>query len=57
MFFKGGWRPSADALLAHQIARLEGRGRTFSIAVLTDGDPDIDYGIETIQGVTQALLR
>jgi hypothetical protein len=57
VFFKGGWRPSADALLAHQIARLEGRGRTFSIAVLTDGDPDIDYGIETIQGVTQALLR
>jgi len=57
VFFKGGWRPSADALLVHQIARLEGRGRTFSIAVLTDGDPDIDYGIETIQGVTRALLR
>ncbi len=57
VFFKGGWRPSADARLVHQIARVEGHGRTFSIAVLTDGDPDNDYGIETIQGVTLTLLR
>ena len=41
----------------HQIATLEGHHRTFSMAVMTDGDPDMSYGIATIQGVTAALLR
>jgi hypothetical protein len=57
VFFKGGWRPSPDVYLVHQIARLEGHGRTFSMAVMTDGDPDMGYGIGTIQGVTRTLLR
>jgi hypothetical protein len=57
VFFKAGWRPSPDVYLVHQIARLEGHHRTFSMAVMTDGDPDMGYGIATIQGVTQALLR
>ncbi len=42
--------------LVHQIGRLEGHQRTFSIAVMTDGDPSMGYGIFTIQGVTDALL-
>jgi hypothetical protein len=57
VFFKGGWRPSPDVYLVHQIARLEGHHHRFSIAVMTDGDPDMGYGIDTIQGVTHALLR
>ena len=57
VFFKGGWRPSPDVYLVHQIARLEGHRRTFALAVMTDGDPDMGYGIDTIQGVTAALLR
>jgi len=57
VFFKGGWRPSPDIYLVHQIARLEGHRRTFSMAVMTDGDADMGYGIDTIQGVTAALLR
>ena len=56
VFFKAGWRPSPDVFLVHQIARLEGHHHTFSIAVMTDGDPDMGYGIDTIQGVTRALL-
>jgi hypothetical protein len=56
VFFKGGWRPSPNIYLVHQIARLEGHHRTFSIAVMTDGDPGMQWGIDTIQGVTQALL-
>ncbi len=56
VFFKGGWRPSPDVYLVHQIARLEGHHHTFSIAVMTDGDPGMGYGIDTIQGVTQSLL-
>jgi hypothetical protein len=55
--FKGGWRPSPDVYLVHQIARLEGHHRTFSLAVMTDGDADMGYGIDTIRGVTSALLR
>jgi hypothetical protein len=57
VFFKAGWRPSPDVFLVHQAARLSGHRRTFSIAVMTDGDPDMGYGIDTIQGVTATLLR
>jgi hypothetical protein len=56
VFFKGGWRGTDLGQLVHQVARLEGHGRTFSIAVMTDGDPSMGYGIQTIQGVTGALL-
>jgi hypothetical protein len=57
VFFKGGWRSTGLGQLVHQIARMEGHHRSFSIAVMTDGDPSMDYGINTIQGVTAALLR
>jgi hypothetical protein len=56
VFFKGGWRGTGLGQLVHQIARLERHGRRFSIAVMTDGDPSMGYGIDTIQGVTSALL-
>ena len=35
---------------------LERRHAVFSMAVLTDGDPSMGYGISTIQGVTAHLL-
>jgi len=57
VFFKGGWRGTGLGQLVHQVGRLEGHGRTFSIAVMTDGDPSMGYGIDTIQGVTAALLQ
>jgi hypothetical protein len=56
VFFKGGWRGTGLGQLVHQVGRLEGHGRTFSIAVMTDGDPSMGYGIDTVQGVTGALL-
>jgi hypothetical protein len=57
VFFKGGWRGTSLGQLVHQVGRLEGHRRTFSIAVMTDGDASMGYGIDTIQGVTAALLR
>ncbi|MEA2146594.1 MAG: hypothetical protein QOG59_2181 [Solirubrobacteraceae bacterium] len=56
VFFKGGWRTTGLGQLVHQVARVESRGHTFALAVMTDGDPSMGYGIDTIQGVTQALV-
>ena len=53
VFFKGGWIPP---YLVHQAARLEGHGKRFAIAVMTDSDPSFSYGIGTIQGVASTLL-
>jgi hypothetical protein len=56
VFFKGGWRGTGLGQLVHQVARLE-RGHTrFAMAVMTDGDPSMGYGITTIQGVTARLV-
>jgi hypothetical protein len=56
VFFKAGWRPTALGQLVHQIARLEGHHRVFSLAIMTDGDPSMDYGIQTLDIVARALL-
>jgi hypothetical protein len=57
VFFKAGWRPSPDIFLVHQAARLEGHHRTFSMAIMTDGDNGMGDGISKIEGTTRALLR
>ena len=56
VFFRAGWRPTVLGQLVHQIARLEGHHRVFSLAIMTDGDPSMDYGIQTLDIVTRALL-
>jgi hypothetical protein len=56
VFFKGGWRGTGRGQLVHQIARLEQGHTKFAMAVMTDGDPSMGYGISTIQGVTAKLL-
>ncbi len=56
VFFKGGWRGTSLGQLVHQVGRLEGHRLTFAMAVMTDGDPSMGYGIDTIQGVAARLL-
>ena len=56
VFFKGGWRGTALGQLVHQVARLERPDHSFAMAVMTDGDPSMGYGIETIEGLTNVLL-
>jgi hypothetical protein len=57
VFFKGGWRGTGRGQLVHQIARLQRPHERMVIAVMTDGDPTMGYGIDTIQGITARLLR
>jgi hypothetical protein len=57
VFFKGGWRGTALGQLVHQVARLERPDHSFAMAVMTDGDPSMGYGIDTIQGLTNVLVN
>ncbi len=55
VFFKGGWLPRSEGLV-NQVARLERRHVVFAVAVMTSGDPSMEYGEQTIEGVTTRLL-
>ncbi len=56
VFFKGGWLPLSEGLV-NQAARLERGVDTFSMAVLTRGDPSMAYGEETLAGVAARLVH
>jgi hypothetical protein len=56
VYFKGGWRGTAQGQLVSQVGSLE-RGRSkIAIAVMTVTDPSMAYGEETIAGVAARLL-
>lgn len=55
VFFKGGWLPEIEGLV-NQAARLERPGIKFALAVLSTHDPSMEYGEQTIEGVTARLL-
>lgn len=55
LMFKGGWG-SGSGLVDHQVARLHKDGQTIGVAILTENDPDHEYGKATIEGVAKRLL-
>jgi len=58
--FKGGWAPSGNpGWTVNQVAQLDPRhgGKRFSLAILTRGSPDRNYGIATIRGIAQRLMK
>jgi hypothetical protein len=55
--FKGGWRPDPDGQIVNQAAELRRDGVRRSIAVLSDQQPSMAYGIETVEGISSRLLR
>jgi beta-lactamase class A len=57
IYFKGGWFQDEDGWRVHQAARLERAGRRLSIAILTRGNPTLEYAAATIAGITGRLLR
>ena len=58
ILLKGGWaRGSRRGRLANQAATLERDGQRITVVVLTDGNPNHDYGTRTVEGVARRLLR
>jgi hypothetical protein len=55
-YFKGGWRSTSQGQLVHQAARLKRGPLSASIAVLTDGNPSHEYGVETVRRIAERLL-
>jgi Beta-lactamase enzyme family len=56
LYFKGGWGSGTGAV-DHQVALLRRGNRRVSVAVLTTGSPNHEYGKETLRGVFGRLLR
>jgi hypothetical protein len=54
--FKGGWRLDPDGQIVNQVAELRRDGTVEAIAVLTDQQPSMPYGIATIDGIASRLL-
>jgi hypothetical protein len=54
VFFKTGWLPEEGVFT--EVGRLERRGVTFTVAVLSAGEPSKSYGEQTIEGVAARLL-
>ena len=56
VFFKAGWRPSRARVAGQPDRPAGGTRSTFSMAIMTDGDPSMDYGIEHDPGTSPAAL-
>ena len=55
---KNGWLPRATrGWRVHSIGAITGGGRSYVMAVLTDNDKTMQYGVDTIQRITLALNR
>ena len=57
VWWKDGWMHSASGELLLQVARLERDGIGFAVAVIADGQPSSAYGVATMRGVGERLLR
>ena len=55
---KNGWLPlTADDWVINSIGCFENSDRYYSIVILTDDDPSMTYGIDTIEDVARVLNR
>jgi beta-lactamase class A len=57
VYFKGGFIPAGDGWRINQVARLSRGRRKLALAILSHGNPTLQYGAKTVQGVTARLLR
>ncbi|WP_327345613.1 serine hydrolase [Streptomyces europaeiscabiei] len=55
---KNGWLSRAThGWRVHSVGTFVGGGRDYTITVLTHGNPDMQYGVNTIQGVAKAIHK
>jgi hypothetical protein len=56
---KNGWLPLSDSAVwrVNSIGWVKGHGRNYVIAVLTDHNSSMSYGIDTIQGVSRMVWQ
>ncbi|MFD9138886.1 serine hydrolase [Streptomyces bottropensis] len=55
---KNGWLSRAThGWRVHSVGTFTGGGRDYTITVLTHGNPDMQYGVNTIQGVAKVIHK
>ncbi|WP_338898158.1 serine hydrolase [Streptomyces sp. TG1A-60] len=55
---KNGWLSRAThGWRVHSVGTFKGGGRDYTITVLTHGNPDMKYGVNTIQGVAKVIHK
>ena len=52
---KNGWYPEDDGWGVHSVGLVEKGGRQYAIAVYTQPDPSMAYGVETIEQIVGAI--
>ncbi|MGD1051346.1 MAG: serine hydrolase [Solirubrobacteraceae bacterium] len=52
---KNGWLPVGPGWEINSIGAVTGRYRDYLIAVLTSDDPDMAYGVQTIEGISRLV--
>lgn len=55
--FKNGWLPYQGSWQVNSIGSVIGSGRHYLIAVMTDGSPTEDYGIDTIERISATVWQ
>lgn len=51
---KNGWLNDPVLWVINSIGAIEGHGRDYKMAILTDGNPSEQYGINTVQAIAEA---
>jgi hypothetical protein len=54
---KNGWLPVGEGWEINSIGQIRGRFRDYLLAVLTSDDPDMPYGVETIEGIAGIVWK
>jgi beta-lactamase class A len=54
---KNGWLPDPVLWVINSIGLFTGRDRNYRIVVLTRDNPDMTYGVDTVQGVAEVINR
>jgi beta-lactamase class A len=56
-YVKNGWLNDPVLWVINTIGAIEGHGRNYKMAILTDDNPGEQYGIDTVQAIAEAANR